>query len=231
MSKADFDKLISDNPFTVIHQVVYQYLVDQIVTMHMEPNARIHESEIANSLGVSRTPVRTAINNLLGEGLIKMGSDKKTLTVAPLSSEEYAMISEVRQMLEGSAAYYAAIRITKEEKLELKRLISMYEEAFETESVKNYETLEHEFHSFIIKASHNPYLIEMYEGLQHRLLRYRYYVRHHWGTDFLRKELLHNVRWHKTICDAIFRGYSSVAKHEAESHITQMSLLLSTPNM
>lgn len=229
MNRADFEIMISENVFTPIHQVVYEYLLNQIVTMELEPNARVHESEISNTLGISRTPVRTAINNLLGDGLIRMDPDKRILEIAPLSSEEYAMISEVRQMLEGQAAYYAAIRITKEEKLELKRLISLYEEAFSTETVENYEILEHEFHSFIIKASHNSYLIEMYESIQHRLLRYRYYVRHYWGTGFLRKELSHNIRWHKTICSAILRGYSAVAKHEAENHITQMLLLLSKP--
>ena len=92
-------------------ELVYEELKGRVLTGQMQAGERVLEVNIANEMIISRTPVREAIRLLEMEGLFVHGPHKG-IYVAHATSEELKSIMEIRQDIEGMAAYYAASRIT-----------------------------------------------------------------------------------------------------------------------
>lgn len=90
----------------------YYELRDRIVRGRLPPGARLVEREVAARLGISRTPVRAALERLRQEGFI-VGTGSAILTratVAPLTTEDARAIYQIVALIEGQAAHEAAIR-------------------------------------------------------------------------------------------------------------------------
>src|SRR5471030_1352252 len=89
---------------------VYARLRDLIVQGLLSPGSRIIETEIAGRLGVSRTPVREALQRLQQEGFVtgSPGAQQSRLTVAPLTRTDVDELLNVVGALEGLGAYKAA---------------------------------------------------------------------------------------------------------------------------
>jgi DNA-binding GntR family transcriptional regulator len=89
-----------------------------IIRGELLPGERLKESDIAKQLGISRTPVREAMLVLAAEGLLDLAPSRGA-TVRPYDAEELHLQYDLRQLLEGYAASYAATRITPEQLREL----------------------------------------------------------------------------------------------------------------
>src|SRR4051812_29230900 len=89
---------------------VYTRLRDLIVQGLLSPGSRIIETEIASRLGVSRTPVREALQRLQQEGFVmgSPGAQQSRLTVAPLTRTDVHELLNIVGALEGLGAYEAA---------------------------------------------------------------------------------------------------------------------------
>src|SRR4051812_23147101 len=89
---------------------VYARLRDLIVQGSLAPGSRIVETEIASRLGVSRTPVREALQRLQQEGFVHgaPGAQQSRLTVAPLTRDDVNELLDVVGALEGVGARRAA---------------------------------------------------------------------------------------------------------------------------
>src|SRR5689334_9523581 len=104
----------SDSPIDAPHgsrpEQVYARLRELIVGGLLAPGNRIVETEIASRLGVSRTPVREALQRLLQEGYVidTLGAQQSRLTVAPLTRDDVHELLTVVGALEGIAAHRAA---------------------------------------------------------------------------------------------------------------------------
>ena len=110
MDRFYFEENMKENPFLTRQDLVYQYLLKKIIAMDYIPKMKVNESAIADELGISRTPVNSAINKLLKERfLVKKDHG---VHVSPAKLSDYILICEARQMIEGTAAFYAATRIT-----------------------------------------------------------------------------------------------------------------------
>ena len=103
-----------------LRDVVFEHLRNSILNGELKPLERLMEVQLAEQLGVSRTPVREAIRKLELEGLVIMVA-RKGAYVADVSVKDILDVLEVRCVLEGLAASLAAERMTEEEleKLEL----------------------------------------------------------------------------------------------------------------
>src|SRR5262245_7087752 len=100
---------------------VYESLRDAIADGRIARGERVREEEIARNLGVSRTPVREALQRLQQRGLLVMGSGRG-LVVAELSQHQIVELYSMREILEGSAARFAARHATEPEIAILYRL-------------------------------------------------------------------------------------------------------------
>ncbi|MHC1731930.1 MAG: GntR family transcriptional regulator [Bacteroidales bacterium] len=229
MDKKEFQDTIINHPFSVLKDVVYDFLLKDIIALRLSPGQKISEAHIASELGISRSPVKMAIERLIGERLV-MRSENKVLRIALLETKDYLEICNARKALEGSAAFFAAGNITDEEIYNLEKLTKEYKAALSEPSLTNFELADHKYHTAIIIASHNSYLIEMYEIIQLRILRYRYYARYRLGEKALHSMIKNDHRSHQSIFSAIKIGYSTLAKSEIELHIDGMKPFVTNLN-
>jgi DNA-binding GntR family transcriptional regulator len=96
---------MSERPSPGRAEAVYQILRDQIVHGRLAPGARIMELELTEALGVSRTPVRAALQRLRQEGYVTAPPGRQQrLVVTPLSEADAAELFEIVGEVEGMAA-------------------------------------------------------------------------------------------------------------------------------
>ena len=105
-----------------LRDVVFETLRDAIITQVLKPGERLMEIQLADEMGVSRTPVREAIRKLELEGLVIM-VPRKGAYVAGVSMKDIHEVYEVRAALEMLAVSLAAERITDEELDALERQV------------------------------------------------------------------------------------------------------------
>lgn len=122
-------KINLDN-YKPLRDVVFENLREAILEGKLEPGQRLMEVQLAEQLGVSRTPVREAIRKLELEGLVVM-LPRKGAYVADVSLKDIIDVLEIRSTLEGLAAYLAADRITEEGVERLKAIAEDFKQSIE----------------------------------------------------------------------------------------------------
>lgn len=141
----------------------YTLILEAIDAGVYSPGDRLVESELAERFGVSRTPIREALQRLETQSLLSR--DGRSLIVASLDHNQMAELYVVRTELEGLAARLAAVHATPEE---IRVLREMLEE--DKELVDDPVALaraNRRFHTQIHLASHNRYLVQQLD-LVHR---------------------------------------------------------------
>lgn len=145
---------------------VYDSLRDAIWEGRFAHGERIREEEIAGVLGVSRTPVREALQRLQQRGLLVVGPGRG-LMVAQLSKQQVFELYAMREILEGSAARFAA-RHANEAEIEI--LYRLQRELAESGSdALTLINLNRRFHQSIYEAAHNQYLLQTLDTLNDSL--------------------------------------------------------------
>jgi DNA-binding GntR family transcriptional regulator len=143
-------------------EFVYERLRDAISDGRVAAGERMREEEVARSLGVSRTPVREALQRLQQRGLLVLGAGRG-LVVAQLSQQQVIELYAMRQILEGSAARFAATHATP---AEIEILYQLQDELKSAEGDALLHTnLNRQFHQAIYEAAHNRYLMQTLESL------------------------------------------------------------------
>jgi len=215
----DFD-LQSHRP---LRELVYEELKHKILIGNVIPGTRLMEIELAESMGVSRTPIREAIRKLEKESLVTI-EPRRGAYVSDISIKDMVDIMEVREDLEGLAASLAARRINEKESAELVNITEKYAEAIRsanTDDIVKYDEL---FHKLVVSCSGNRTLIQMVGNVQELALRFRYL----YYDDFSRYEGMQEE--HYVIMDAIVNGQEGKAREEADAHIKRLKDFLLSMN-
>ncbi len=140
---------------------VYESLRDAISDGRIAVGERVREEEVARKLGVSRTPVREALRRLQLRGLLVIFAGRG-LVVAKLGQQQIVELYAMREILEGSAARFAAQHATAAEIAILYKLQEKLKAA-KTEAMRT--SLNRQFHQAIYEAAHNRYLMQTLESL------------------------------------------------------------------
>ena len=136
-------------------QLVYNWMKGLIREGTLQPGTRLREAEIAEKLGVSRTPVRDAINRLLSEGLLAL-NPTRGFAVAELDAQQVLELYALREFLEGAAARLAAQHASQPE---IETLRDMLADSLTIgEDASRQAVLNKRFHAAIGRAAHNRYL-------------------------------------------------------------------------
>src|SRR5215813_171110 len=147
-------------------EFVFAALRDAIWDGRFAPGERIPEEEIARSLGVSRTPVREALRRLQERGMLSIGAGR-SLVVAELSRPQVLELYAMREILEGSAARFAAQHANETEIDVLHHLLGELEKR--GDNPRMLVSLNRRFHRAICEAAHNRYLIATLDGMHDAL--------------------------------------------------------------
>jgi len=195
-----------------LREIVFEHLREAIITGMLRPGERLMELQLAEDMGVSRTPVREAIRKLELEGLVIMVA-RRGAYVSDLSMRDIAETFEIRAALESLAAGLAADRITPEELEQLERTLVSIGECIESSDIQEIVTLDEEFHSILFAASRNQRLSQIVSNLREQITRFR---RTSLSTPGRFKGVFQE---HKAIVEAISERNAPLAQALAKEHI------------
>lgn len=217
MEKNESAPFVPSQDAAALSQQVYNYILRQIIEVQLEPGERINVTKIAEQLGVSRTPIRSAMDQLAEDGLIKRVSDRG-YQVTPIGMADCFDLCDARKILEGTAAAMAANNITFADLEILERSIVNAKECLARQGFDDFAEQDTIFHETLLRAANNRYLLQVYDTIKIRINRYRYIVSTYCrGTA--EQDTSHAVAKHTCIFRAVKNRYSSVAQNEMEEHI------------
>ncbi len=156
-----------------LHAEVTDRLRDMVVEGTLPAGARLHESELAAALGVSRTPVREALKVLATEGVLDLLPGRGA-RVAQMTEDELAALFEVVAGLERHAVELATSRMTPRELAALQRLHLRMAGDFAALRRHDYFAANHEIHRRLVALSGNPVLAGLHATLLAKVRRGRY---------------------------------------------------------
>src|SRR4030067_1886998 len=99
-----------ERPVTLRERIV-DFIKDSVVSGRLKPGERVPEQEIAESFGISRTPIREAFRQLESEGFIPI-TPRKGAVVSPITDKDVSEFYEIKSLLEGKAATTACDKLT-----------------------------------------------------------------------------------------------------------------------
>ena len=169
---ADTKFNINTNEYLPLRDVVFNTLRDAILTGKLVPGERLMENQLAEKLGVSRTPVREALRMLELENLVEL-VPRKGAQVLDMSEKDIVNILEVRSALEGLATSVACKKMSKEDLQQLKNMEVDFEKAVAENDVEHFVDIDEDFHDLIFAATENDKLINIFRNLRIQLYRYR----------------------------------------------------------
>jgi DNA-binding GntR family transcriptional regulator len=193
-----------------VSQSVYEQLRERIVSGGLEPGDALPEVSLAESFGISRTPIREALRRLEQDGLVERAA--RGMRVRRRSPAEILEIYEVRILLEAAAAKAAAQRGTP---LDLARLEQLHETMCKvsTDDPAAMASVNKRFHETIWAMSHNETLVDFLTRVDAHLVRYR-------GTTLTDPDRWATVlREHAALIDAIRDGDAETAEAVATAHM------------
>ena len=169
---ADTKFNINTNEYLPLRDVVFNTLRDAILTGKLVPGERLMENQLAEKLGVSRTPVREALRMLELENLVEL-VPRRGAQVLDMSEKDIVNILEVRSALEGLATSVACKKMSKEDLQQLKNMEVDFEKAVADNDVEHFVDIDEDFHDLIFAATENDKLISIFRNLRIQLYRYR----------------------------------------------------------
>ena len=146
-----------------LSQQVYAAIKESLLQTDLadiSDEARLDERELAERLGVSRTPLREAINRLVMEGFLKV-VPRKGVYVVKKSRNEIIEILLVRAALEGMAARLATRHVTDKGIQRMKRIFSPFDQSNIQGQFLKYSDANIDFHELVLRTSQCGKLIEL----------------------------------------------------------------------
>lgn len=192
---------------------VYEQVRDQIVSGQIPADTQLVQEQLAEAIGVSRTPVRDALNRLAHEGLVTWIPGTGYL-VNKLTEQNVRHIYQVRQALEGLAVQLAAGRHTP---AQLARLRQMVAERPGPDNESGWFEWNRDFHVALIEPGSNSLLmsllIELWNNPVNRIIT-REYTRDADHVDRM-------VNEHLALIEAAERGDADTLVHLINEHLSE----------
>ena len=197
---------------TSLEEKVFLQLEEEILLGKLPTGSALGEVAISARLGVSRTPVRSALHRLAEEGLVQILANKGAV-VTGVSREDLIDIYRIRVRLEGLASAIAAERMSKEEIATLRDSVELAEFYIRKQDTERIKELDTDFHVAIYEASGNRLLSKTLSELHKKIRTYR-----KMSLD-VPGRLENSVYEHKEILDAIEAGNSAEADRLTSLHV------------
>jgi len=191
---------------------VFEQIKGMILRGEIPPGRRIIESEIALSMGISRTPVREGVHKLEAEGFLtplpKGGYAVRGLTISDIEDT-----FDIRSILESFAGYLAAIRHTENEVNVLESKIDEFQRQLDTGNLTRLAEVNTEFHEALYGLSRSPRLIKIIHGLKDEI----YFLR----KIILKSEEMARLsnRDHREVIEAIKQREAEKVEKQLREHI------------
>ena len=211
------DFQVNMNEYLPLRDVVFNTLRQAILRGELKPGERLMEIQLANKLGVSRTPIREAIRKLELEGLVLM-IPRKGAEVAEITEKSLKDVLEIRRALEDLAVRLACEKITKEELKELKEAGDEFKKVLKSQDITEVAEADVRFHDVIYMATDNPKLIQLLNNFREQMYRFR--------VEYLKKDEVRPqlIAEHDEIIKYITEGNKEEASRVVTRHIENQAL-------
>ncbi|MBR1805947.1 MAG: GntR family transcriptional regulator, partial [Selenomonadaceae bacterium] len=163
---------IKIDSYQPLRETVCETLREAIRKGILEPGERLMEVQLAEELGISRTPVREAIRKLEQEGYVIMMPRRGTY-VSSVSVSDIKEIFEIRSALESLSTGLAARRIEPDELEKLRALLAEIEGHIKSRDMDKIVEADIEFHGLLYRVSRNERLVAIIGNLKEQLARFR----------------------------------------------------------
>lgn len=217
--------MIKDDEYLPLRDVVFKTLRQEILTGKLKPGERLMEIQLANKLGVSRTPIREAIRKLELDGLVIM-IPRRGAEVAQITLKDLKDVMEVRCALDVLAIELACDRMGREELNSLYQACENFREAVKTKDTRKLAEADVAFHDAIVLSTGNTRLIQLVSNLSEQMYRYRFeYLKDATSHEMLQQE--HMEMYQNILKKDKAAAASVVRKHinnQEEAIIKQLQL-------
>ena len=150
---------------------VFEKLENDIIHGVYPRGEILTELKLVEQLGVSRTPIREALRRLEHERLIK--DSGKGSIVLGITLEDLIDIMNIRQQIEGLAAYYTVLNITPDELAELQRISELQDFYYAKQDMERLRQMDDRFHDAIYRFSDRNVICDTLRPLHRKTQRYR----------------------------------------------------------
>ena len=203
---------INLDTYQPLREAVCESLRNAIKSGILAPGERLMEVQLADELGISRTPIREAIRKLEQEGYVIMLPRRGTY-VSSVSVHDVQEIFEIRSALESLSIGLAARRIESNELDQLQQLLAVTEKYIELNDIDNIVKTDIEFHGLLYSVSRNDRLGIIINNLKEQLSRFRKLSMSYPGR------LQDTLEEHREMVEAIANGDVEAARDAAERHM------------
>ena len=196
---------------TSLADQVFDKLENDIIQGVYPKGEVLTELKLVEQLGVSRTPIREALRRLEQERLIR--DSGKGSIVLGITEEDLLDIMNIRQQIEGLAAYYAAVNMTDEGRAELAHIVDLQDFYFSKWDQEHLRKVDDEFHSVICRLSKRTVLTDTLLPLHRKTRRYRRIAMED------RDRTTQTMKEHRQMYEAIVSGNGELAMELTTQHI------------
>lgn len=188
--------MFQENGNSSLEEKVYKTLEDQILSQKLTAGEAVTELKLSAELGVSRTPVREALQRLDREGLIKLIPNKGAFVIG-ISEKDLIDIYMIRMRLEGLAARITAEKADDSTVRHLRENTELTEFFISKGNVERVKDLDSDFHDIIYRACESRMLCKTLSELHRYIASYRKL------SLTVEGRIEKSFEEHKQICDAI----------------------------
>jgi DNA-binding GntR family transcriptional regulator len=197
---------------------VYERLRAAILEGLLQPGVRLVETRLSEQFGISRTPLREALQKLEQEGLVS-ARPAGGVVVVELTKADIREISGIRQVLEGYAARLAASRLTRQELDKLAQIVQKTEKALEQGDRAEVARLNSEFHGIINRAAGSKRLLKLINSFRQHFFNTKI------AEYFTYEELRASIEGHWRILEALKAGDGEAADREVRDHLAHAAVI------
>lgn len=198
-------------------QQAYAVIKQKIISGELAPAADLSEEELIRELGISRTPIREAIQKLSEEGFVSIYPRKGTI-VSEITLDTIRWIYEARKLNEPYMTAGACGKLSEDWLLKMRREFEEIHQAADAnarEVRQRYVALDREFHEAILDTCPNVFLRNFMKNINDHSHRLRI------KTGGANREYKPAVEAHLAIVDALLAGNPAKTEEAAREHIAQ----------
>lgn len=196
-----------------LDQKVYQVVKQLIEDRRLLPGEKIPQEKLAKELGISRTPLISALKFLEHEKLVEV-KPRRGFFVRLFSIEEMVSIFEIREVLEGLSARRAAKSITASEGRELRNIFKEFQDKKNIADLQAYAKADKQFHTRIAEIGSKEFLTTILQTLNIIALAYQNIT-----SEGLIRKPNETIKDHMEIVDAICNHEPDLAEHLMREHL------------
>jgi len=199
---------------------VYSRLKSMILERKLLPGEKIPQEKLAQDLGISRTPLVSALKYLEKEKLVQ-SVPRRGFFVRLFTKQEMISIFELREVLEGLAARRAALNISDKETEQLRDFFQPYQGLTDITNIKAYAKEDRRFHHFLLEIGAKEFLKSILET--YNIIIYSYQVI---SPEGLVQSPNESIQDHLAIIEAVSRRDGDSAENLMRKHLKKSIAIL-----